>query len=260
MVASLLPVSALPQSPDGPGSRNLRAIHQVRVGAEGDRSGREPSASRTELPEPSVSCRSRSASKSRSLSLMGSTASPRRNSLLLSRILCISKVIRSWGVAQELSSKALPSIGQTVTGHKLPELLGIEAGGQPFQVSQATEAASLDVRSTARPPISHFESRHTKEVTSAPSEPSETTPSSPFRAITFRTPFPWALPRAISFGPGGAAPPGRAPISVPAALHLGAFGESALPNAGCRATRSGGRSAPPSEGFPATCGRTRRGP
>ena len=207
MVASLIPISALPQSPDGPGSRNLRAIHQVRVGAEGGRSGREPSASRTELPEPSVSCRSRSASKSRSLSLMGSTASPRRNSLLLSRILCISKVIRSWGVAQELSSKSLPSIGQTVTGHKLPELLGIEAGGQPFQVSQATEAASLDVRSTARPPISHFESRHTKEVTSAQSEPSETTPSSPFRAITFRTSFPWALPRAISFGPAGAAPP-----------------------------------------------------
>ena len=114
----------------------------------------------------------------------------------------------------------------------------------------------------------------------APSEPSEATPSSPFRAITFRTSFPWALPRAISFGPAGAAPPGRAPISVPAALHLGAFGESALPsapsepaasqpgafgqsalpNAGCRATRSGGRSTPLREGFPATCGRTRRGP
>lgn len=60
---------------------------------------------------------------------MGSAASPRRNSLLLSRILCISKVIRSWGVAQKLSSEALPTIGQTVTGYKLPELLGIENVG-----------------------------------------------------------------------------------------------------------------------------------
>jgi hypothetical protein len=41
----------------------------------------------------------------------------------------MSKVIWSWGVAQELSSKALPSIGQTVTGHKLPELLVIENAG-----------------------------------------------------------------------------------------------------------------------------------
>ena len=108
--------------PDGPGSRNLRALHQGRVEAKGVRSGREPSVSRTELPEPSVSCRSRSASKSRSFSLMGSAASPRRNSLLLSRILCISKGIRLWGVAQELSSEALPTIGQTVTGHKSPKL------------------------------------------------------------------------------------------------------------------------------------------
>ena len=105
------------------------AKHQGRVEAKGVRSGLEPSLSRTEFPEPSVSCRSRSASKSRSFSAMGSAASPRRNSLLLSRILCISKVIRSWGVAQELSSKASPSIGQTVTGHKLPELLGIENAG-----------------------------------------------------------------------------------------------------------------------------------
>ena len=119
----------IPQVPDGPGSRNLRAIHQGRVEAKGGRSGRETSASRTELPEPSVSCRSRSASKSRSFSLMGSAASPRRNSLLLSRIFCISKVIWLWGV------------------------------------SQATEAASLDVSSTARPPISHFEARHAQEVT-----------------------------------------------------------------------------------------------
>ena len=105
------------------------AKHQGRVEAKGVRSGREPSLSRTEFPEPSVSCRSRSASKSRSFSAMGSAASPRRNSLLLSRIFCISKVIWLCGV------------------------------------SQATEAASLDVGSTARPPISHFEARHAQQVT-----------------------------------------------------------------------------------------------
>ena len=135
MVASLRPVSALPQSPTAPvqetsePSIKAAAEHQGRVEAKGVRSGREPLVSRAELPEPSVSCRSRSASKSRSFSLMGSAASPRRNSLLLSRILCISKVIGLWGVSQELSSKALPSIGQTVTGHKLPELLVIENAG-----------------------------------------------------------------------------------------------------------------------------------
>lgn len=122
MVASLRPVSALPQSPTArvqetsEPSIKAAAEHQGRVEAKGVRSGREPLVSRTEFPEPSVSCRSRSASKSRSFSAMGSAASPRRNSLLLSRILCISKVIWLWGVAQ------------------------------------ATEVASSDVRSTARPP------------------------------------------------------------------------------------------------------------
>jgi len=127
MGASLRPVPALPQSTTGTASRWVEGLCHDRVEARSVRSGRERSPCiAPSFPEPSVSCRSRRASKSRSFSTMGSTASPRRNSLLLSRIFWRSKVIRSWLVAQEMSPEASPRIGQTVTCHKLLKFLGIE--------------------------------------------------------------------------------------------------------------------------------------